>query len=72
MNDSGPRDVPVYGEPSAVTDDALAALRAALAGARPAAQARLLRQAMEALIDARLRMGEAQERYAALFDRVRH
>ncbi|WP_313142191.1 EAL domain-containing protein [Stenotrophomonas sp.] len=70
MNDSGPRDVPVYGEPSAVTDDALAALQAALAGAPPAAQARLLRQAMQALIDARLRMGEAQERYAALFDAV--
>ncbi len=70
MNDSGPRDVPAYGEASAVTDDALAALQAALAGAPPAAQARLLRQAMEALIDARLRMGEAQERYAALFDAV--
>ncbi|MGE6334847.1 PAS domain S-box protein, partial [Stenotrophomonas sp. NPDC077659] len=70
MNDGGPRDVPAYGEAPAVTDDALAALQAALAGAPPAAQARLLRQAMEALIDARLRMGEAQERYAALFDAV--
>ena len=55
MNDSGPRDRPAIGDTPAATDVALAALDAALAASPPPAQARLLRQARQALADAQQR-----------------